>query len=31
VARATQRQALIFLEIDGELVEVSHGPPVVRR
>lgn len=25
VARATQRQALIFLEIDGELIKVSHG------
>ena len=27
VARATQRQALMFIEIDGELVEVAHGGP----
>ncbi len=30
VARATQRQALVFIEIDGELLDVSHdapGPP----
>ena len=25
VARATQPQALVFIEIDGELVKVSHG------
>jgi hypothetical protein len=25
VARATQREALVFLEIDGELIKVSHG------
>src|SRR6185503_17203918 len=25
VARATQRQALVFIEIDGELVDVHHG------
>ena len=25
VARATQRQALMFIEIDGELVKVDHG------
>jgi hypothetical protein len=27
VARATQQQALIFIEIDGELVDVDHGRP----
>ena len=27
VVRATQRQALMFIEIDGELVEVDHGRP----
>ena len=25
VARATQRQALVFVEIDGELIKVNHG------
>jgi hypothetical protein len=25
VSRATQRQALVFMEIDGELVDVDHG------
>ena len=25
VAHATQRQALVFIEIDGELVKVAHG------
>jgi hypothetical protein len=27
VARATQRHALVFIEVDGELIEVSHGAP----
>lgn len=27
VARATQRQALVFIEIDGELLDVSHDAP----
>ena len=27
VARATQRQALVFIEIDGELIQVSHDAP----
>ena len=27
VARATQRPALMFIEIDGELVEVAYGAP----
>jgi hypothetical protein len=26
VARASQRLALVFIEIDGELIDVSHGP-----
>jgi len=25
VAHATQRQALVFIEIDGELIKVHHG------
>ena len=26
VARATQRQALVFVEIDGEFIDVHYGP-----
>jgi len=27
VARATQPLAIVFIEIDGELIQVSHGAP----
>jgi hypothetical protein len=27
VARAAQRRALVFVEIDGELIQVSHDAP----
>lgn len=27
LARAASRDALIFIEIDGEIIEVSHGAP----